>query len=148
MSVFYVLPPRQVLGDSLAHFLQPILPGLDWDSRTRRDLAELVGAAAGAHREVYIVYREELPTGETMEQALANGFGAESGDEVIEVRLGDSRPRVQRPSLARRLSGFCRLRLSRPLGDSLAKERPRNNFPRSELFFLPSPLYSGERGRG
>lgn len=88
MSIFYLLPPRAVLGDRLAAFLQPLLPGLDWDSRMRLNLAEIVGSAAGAHRNVYVVYREELPRGETIDQALAHGFGAESGDEVVEIRLG------------------------------------------------------------
>jgi len=91
MSVFYLLPPRAVLGDRLARFLQPLLPGIDWDSRTRVGLAEAIGSAAGERENVYVVYREDLPAGEPAAQALANGFGAESGDEVIEVRLG-SRP--------------------------------------------------------
>jgi hypothetical protein len=38
--------------------------------------------------DVYIVHREELPAGETVAQALADGFGAEPGDEVIEIRPG------------------------------------------------------------
>lgn len=88
MSIFYLLPPRSILGDRLAAFLQPLLPGLDWDSGMRLNLAEMVAAAAGAHEDVYIVHREELPAGEPMPQALAHGFGAESGDEVIEIRLG------------------------------------------------------------
>jgi len=88
MSIFYLLPPRSLLGDRLAAFLQPLFPGLDWDSRMRLNLADVVGTAAGAHPDVYVVYREELPPGEPMEQALAHGFGAESGDEVVEIRLG------------------------------------------------------------
>lgn len=88
MSIFYLLPPRAMLGDRLAKFLQPLLPGLDWDSRMRLNLAEMVGAAAGAHPNVFIVYREELPAGESTDRALAHGYGAESGDEVVEIRLG------------------------------------------------------------
>ncbi len=88
MAIFYLLPPRSILGDRLAAFLHPLLPGLDWDSRMRVNLADMVGAAAGTHQDVYIVYREDLPAGEATEQALTHGFGAESGDEVVEIRLG------------------------------------------------------------
>jgi hypothetical protein len=95
MSIFYLLPPRSVLGDRLAAFLQPLLPGLDWDSRMRMNLADMIGAAAGAHEDVYIVHREDLPPGETMEQALTHAFGAESGDEVVEIRLGARRDELR-----------------------------------------------------
>ncbi len=88
MSMFYLLPPRPLLGDRLASFLQAILPGLDWDSGMRTNLAETVSAAAAAHPDVYVVYREDLPEGETPARALADAFGAAAGDEVIEVRPG------------------------------------------------------------
>jgi hypothetical protein len=87
MSTFYLLPPRPVLGERLAGFLQGILPGLDWDTPTRAHLAEAVMAAA-VHPDVFVVYREDLPPGESPARALADGFGAETGDEVIEVRPG------------------------------------------------------------
>jgi hypothetical protein len=88
MSTFYLLPPRPVLGDHLAAFLHALLPGLDWDCATRRNLAEAVGAAATVHDNVFVVYREDLPDGEPPSRALADGFGAEPGDEVVEVRVG------------------------------------------------------------
>jgi hypothetical protein len=88
MSTFYLLPPRPVLGDRLASFLQAILPGLDWDSGMRGNLAEAIGAAATVHQDVYVVYREDIPAGETPARALTDGFGAAAGDEVIEVRPG------------------------------------------------------------
>jgi hypothetical protein len=88
MSTFYLLPPRPVLGERLAGFLQAILPGLDWDSGMRANLAEAVGAAATAHPDVYVVYREDLPEGQVPARALADAFGAEAGDEVVEVRPG------------------------------------------------------------
>jgi hypothetical protein len=34
------------------------------------------------------VFREELPDGTTPADALRDGFGAEPGDEVVEVRVG------------------------------------------------------------
>ena len=53
------------------------------------NLAEGLAAAATAHPDVYVVYREELPDGEDPARALADGFGAEPGDEVIELRAAD-----------------------------------------------------------
>ncbi len=86
MSTFYLLPPRPVLGDRLALFLHGVLPGLDWDAATRVNLAEAVSAAATAHPDVFVVYRDELSSEESTDQALAHGFGAACGDEVVEVR--------------------------------------------------------------
>ena len=86
MSTFYLLPPRSVLGERLAGFLQSILPGLDWDTTTRSNLAESVTAAAAVLEDVFVVYREDLPEGEPPARALIDGFGAVSGDEVVEVR--------------------------------------------------------------
>lgn len=86
MSTFYLLPPRPLLGDRVADFLQSILPGLDWDSGMRANLAEAVASAARAHPDVHVVFRDDMPTGELPAVALTDGFGAEAGDEVIEVR--------------------------------------------------------------
>jgi hypothetical protein len=91
MSVFYVLPPRPLLAEHLVAFLRPLFPGLDWAPHTRLNLTEALSAAATCHPDVYVVFREELPAGETTRQALLDGFGAEEGDEVVEVRAG-SRP--------------------------------------------------------
>jgi hypothetical protein len=96
VSLFYVLPPRAVLGDSLADLLHAFFPGLTWDEAGRRSLAEalaptaleLTTAHTGGARDVYVVHREDLPTGEALARALTDGYGAESGDEVIEVRPG------------------------------------------------------------
>jgi len=88
MSTFYLLPPRPVLGQRLADFLHLILPGLDWDAATRTNLASAIDAAASIHDGVYVVYREDLPADEHPADALTAAFGAEIGDEVIEVRSG------------------------------------------------------------
>jgi len=42
-----------------------------------------------ARADVHVVYREELPDGEDAGRALADGFGAEPGDDVIELRVAD-----------------------------------------------------------
>jgi hypothetical protein len=88
MSTFYLLPPRPVLGDRMANFLHVILPGLDWDVATRFNLTEAINAAAEIHNDVYIVYRDDLPEGETVLESLRVAYGAEDGDEIIEIRPG------------------------------------------------------------
>jgi hypothetical protein len=90
MSLFYVLPPRPLLGEHFAAYLRSLFPGLDWDARARRDLAEVLATTASLP-DVYVVFREDLAEGETTHRALADGFGAETGDEVVEVKPG-SRP--------------------------------------------------------
>ena len=87
MSIFYLMPPRPFLGDRFAAFLQTIFPGLDWDRGARTGLADLLGAVA-LRGDVFVVYRDDLPGEESPMQALVNGFGAEVGDEVIEIRAG------------------------------------------------------------
>jgi hypothetical protein len=86
VSTFYLLPPRPILGDRVADFLMTILPGLNWDRAIRTNLAEAVAAAAEAHADVHVVFRDDLPEGERPALALRDGFGAEAGDEVVELR--------------------------------------------------------------
>ena len=88
MATFYLLPPRALLADHLADWMTRALPGVDWDVASRRHLAELVAVAA-SRPGVFLVYRDELPHGESPQQALQDGFGADIGDEVVEVRLGN-----------------------------------------------------------
>lgn len=88
MSIFYLLPPRPFLGDRFADFLQTIFPGLSWDSSSRLGLAEQLSDAARERADVYVIYREDLPRGDSPAEALRNGFGAEPGDEVVEIRPG------------------------------------------------------------
>lgn len=102
MALFYLLPPRPFLGACFARYLQALFPGLEWGGATWSELADTLATAARMHDGVYVVYREELPDGEDVDRALADGFGAEPGDELVEVRAG-SRPgelRVHRRRLA------------------------------------------------
>jgi hypothetical protein len=85
VSTFYLLPPRPYLGEHFASFLQGLFPGLRWDRDLWANLADGLAAAATCHAGVYVVFREELPEGEDPARALADGFGAEPGDEVIEL---------------------------------------------------------------
>jgi hypothetical protein len=96
VSTFYLLPPRPLLGEHFANYLKTLFPSLDWASSTWTELGETVGATAAGRPDVFVVFREDLPDGEDLAQALANGFGAEAGDEVIEVRPG-FRPGELRP---------------------------------------------------
>jgi hypothetical protein len=88
VSTFYVLPPRPFLEECLAAYLRPLFPGRVWTGAVS---AELVNTLSTVVRDpgVYVIHREELPDGETVAQALADGFGAEPGDEVIEIRPGN-----------------------------------------------------------
>jgi hypothetical protein len=88
MAVFYLLPPRPFLGERCATFLQTFLPGLDWDAADRVQLADLFGAALAGRSDVFLVHREDLPAGELPGRALIDAFGAEVGDEVVEVHPG------------------------------------------------------------
>lgn len=88
MSTFYLLPARSVLADRLADSLQGLLPGLDWNVEARHRLAELVGQTLAMRSDVYIVHRDDLPNHEPPERALVDGFGANPGDEIVEIRHG------------------------------------------------------------
>jgi hypothetical protein len=88
MSTFYVLPPRTIIGERFAGYLATLFPGLRWESTRWSDLGETLGRVAATHGDVYVVYREELQPGDDLRQALHDGFGAEAGDDVIEVRAG------------------------------------------------------------
>ena len=85
MSTFYLLAPRPVLGQHFVRFLQAYFPGLDWSFANRAELAEAVAAVAGRQPDVFVVFREDLPEGVALQQALLDDFGAEPGDEVVEV---------------------------------------------------------------
>jgi hypothetical protein len=86
VSIFYVLPPRSVVGDGFARFLQDFFPGLDWTASERTDLADRLVELLAGRPDVYVVHREELPVGEALAGVLAEAYGAEPGDEVVEVR--------------------------------------------------------------
>jgi hypothetical protein len=88
VSTFFVLPPRRFLGEHFAGFLESLFPGLGWGRVSWGDLGELLAEAAARHPDVYLVQREELPQSADLGQVLADGYGAELGDEVVEVGIG------------------------------------------------------------
>jgi hypothetical protein len=89
MSTFYVLPPKSFLGACFAGYLKPLFPGLPWTDAACADLAGALAAAVCRQPDIYVVYREELPEGESTARALADGFGAEPDDEVVEIAAGN-----------------------------------------------------------
>jgi hypothetical protein len=86
VATFYLLPPRRFVAEHLASYLDGVFPGLEWNNSS--DLVEALSAAASAHSDVYVVHREDLPHVGDVRRALTEGFGAEEGDEVIEVDIG------------------------------------------------------------
>ncbi len=88
MSTFYVLPPRPLPARPWAAFLSTLLPGLEGARFTWGDLAEALGTVLCPQDDVYLLHREDLPEGEDPADALVHGFGAEAGDEVVEVHAG------------------------------------------------------------
>jgi hypothetical protein len=85
VSTFYVLPPRPLPAHAYADCLRNLLPGLALAGITWGQLAERLAELIGDRADVYLLHREDLPEGDEPAAALANGFGAETGDEVVEV---------------------------------------------------------------
>lgn len=86
MSTFYLLPARPFLGRCFAGYLQSVFPGLRWEEEDLSELAETLTAVAGMQADIYVVHQEEIPEGEGLIESLRHGFGAETGDVVVEVR--------------------------------------------------------------
>jgi hypothetical protein len=88
MSTFFVLPSRPLLGQRFAEFLGSVFPGLPLHRADWPELAEMLDAEVLRRSGVYVVYREDVADGDTLDVALAREFGAEPGDEVVEVAPG------------------------------------------------------------
>ena len=74
-------------------------PRLGHDART--GLADAIADVTLNETDAFLVFRDDLPAGERVAQALVDGFGAEEDDEVIEVRRRTGR-RNRRSALAHR----------------------------------------------
>ncbi|MBX9680716.1 MAG: hypothetical protein K2X38_18325 [Gemmataceae bacterium] len=105
MATFYVMPPRPLLGQRFGDFLSGMFPDQSWRSGDWADLAESLANAAEGHAGVYVVFAEDLAEDVAAQEALQRDFGAEPGDDVIEVRatrtLGDwniRRWQIERPA--------------------------------------------------
>jgi hypothetical protein len=86
MATFYVLPPREALEAAVSSLFAKLLPGLPLPADVWGTLSEHLARAAGWPDDVFLVPRDELPDGDAAE-ALAEGYGADAADRVIEVSL-------------------------------------------------------------
>jgi hypothetical protein len=101
MAQFYLLPPRTIVGEALSWFLRDWLPGMPRVNDCGVDLADAIQLVAAQRPDMYLIFREDLPDAEDPAQALRDGFGAEPGDEVFELRMtgpGEVRSRSWRLS--------------------------------------------------
>lgn len=87
MAQFYLLPPRPIVGEALSWFLRDWFPGLPRITDDGVALADAVQLVAAQRPDVFLIFREDLPESEEPIKALRDGFGAEPGDEVFELRL-------------------------------------------------------------
>ena len=86
MATYYLMPSRPRLGERFAGHLSALFPGLTWSPGDWTELADtLTAVVAMRQADIFIIYRDELPSDEETIAALTDGFGATAGDEVIEI---------------------------------------------------------------
>lgn len=85
MATFYILPPRACLEDALGDVLSRFLPGVPLPADIWDVVAECLSGGAGWPRDLFLVTRDDLPAGVPTAASLAESFGAEPGDRVVEV---------------------------------------------------------------
>ena len=86
MATFYLLPPRACLERAVGELFGKLLPGLPLPADAWDTVAQHLAAATDWPADVFLVPRDELPEGDPG-AALAEGYGAEPGDRVVEVSL-------------------------------------------------------------
>ena len=98
MATFYVLPPRECMEQAAAEFCRRVLPGVPVPETLWEDV--LASVAAGPP-DAFFVHREDLAGSGDVIADLADGFGAEPGDEVVEIGLavGTAAARVRRSAV-------------------------------------------------
>jgi hypothetical protein len=84
MATFYLLPSRPLLNQRFKEFADRLLPGLSPSGDA--DFVALLHDMMREQPDTYLVHREDLPYDENPVQALIDGFGAETGDEILEIR--------------------------------------------------------------
>lgn len=98
MAVFYLLPPRPLVQQRWQAFLQGLLPGLDLAQVADGEWFEdcLRGAEVG--QDVFVLFQDDLPDGADRSEALCDAFGADVGDELVEIRWSGPTepPQIQR----------------------------------------------------
>jgi hypothetical protein len=96
MADFLLLPPRPLVGEEIARLIRPYLPGV---RVTARDCVRLLETVVEESRgRAFLAHREDLPEGEDVATAIRDGFGADTGDRIVQVsigaRLGEPRVRI------------------------------------------------------
>lgn len=86
MATFYLLPPRECLEQAVGELFGKLLPGLPLPAGAWGTLAQELAAAGCWPADTFLVPRDELPDGDPAE-TLAECYGAEPGDRVVEVSL-------------------------------------------------------------
>jgi hypothetical protein len=86
MARFYLLPQRSLVNLRFMDYASLLLPGLTNPGGV--DFVAMLHELGRRQPGIYLVHREDLPLDEDPVQALVDGFGAETGDEIIEVRTG------------------------------------------------------------
>jgi len=92
MATFYILPPRSCLEEALGELLQRFLPGLSLLADGWELVVDRLATAAHWPADVFLVPRDDLPEEEPLPEALMAAFGAEPGDQIIEVPLHTGLP--------------------------------------------------------
>ncbi|MCZ2342698.1 MAG: hypothetical protein LC104_13050 [Bacteroidales bacterium] len=83
MSTFYILPPRECLEQTVASFLDRLVPGLP----APEGLCERILNFLSDQPDLFVVHREDLAGFTELADELAEGFGAEPQDRVVEVGM-------------------------------------------------------------
>jgi hypothetical protein len=100
MATFYLLPAPGFLCEVFERQLQALFPGLRWDAGALAQVVAEVSQAAASHSDVYLIQQHDLPVNANVLQTLADAFGAEPGDTVIEMHAG---PRLGEWRIRRRV---------------------------------------------
>ena len=82
MATFYLLPPRECVDHAVAEFCRQMLPGVEIPAGLAERFLE---ALTDERADRYVVHREDLPGLGGLADDLTGAFGAEPGDEVVEV---------------------------------------------------------------
>jgi len=85
MAEFYVIPPRECLEQAVAEFLGRVLPGLPAPPAVTDALLASVEFEANRGGDIYLIHREDLPGTRDVVNDLIDAYGAERGDQVIEI---------------------------------------------------------------
>jgi hypothetical protein len=93
MATFYILPPRAHLEDAVTGLFAKLLPGLPLPVDTWDALIDRLASIAGWPADVYLIPRDDLPPDSPIVDALIECFGAEPGDQIVEVVAGGTRVR-------------------------------------------------------